>query len=342
METNLESFILCMSIDMRTQRQYSTAKTCVSVLRGLSGVAQRKSLTFSELTPELLATYEHHLLSRGRSRNTVSLYMRTLHNVCNRAEHEKLATVPANLFEKVFTGADPVRHRAVAPDLIRQISTLELVGKQARLQFSRDMFMLCFYLRGIAFIDLAHLRKGDLDGDVISYWRQKTKKVTSLKIDPRAMEIIKRYAHLAENTIYLLPIIRVQGTADEERKQYESALRLYNKHLNRIGVILNLDMPLTSYVARHSWATIAHNIGVQMADISEALCHSSEKMTRNYIRSFTADRLAEVNQRVIAFVMGKEAGKKASKEVSKGRQNPQRNSVKKRKKVVKKNRSGSL
>lgn len=305
METNLESFVIGTSAEMCAQRQYSAARTCVSVLRGLFKVAQQKPLNFSDLTPELLATYEHHLLSNGCSRNTVSLYMRTLQNLCNRAVRKGVTTVPSDLFERVFTGTDPVHHRAVSPELICQISSVELVEKQARLQFARDMFMLCFYLRGISFIDLAHLRKGDLKEDVITYWRQKTKKMTSLKIDSRAMEVIKRYAHLAENTAYLLPVIRVQGTAAEERKQYESALRLYNKHLNRISVILKLGMPLTSYVARHSWATIAHDIGVEMVDISEALCHSSEKMTRNYIRSFTADRLAEVNQKVIAYVMGK-------------------------------------
>ena len=330
MEINLESFILCTSAEMRGRRQYSMAKTCNSVFRGLLRVAQRKTLAFSDLTYELLAAFEHHLIANGRSRNTVSLYMRTLQNLCNRAAWQGMATVPGDLFEKVFTGAVPVHHRAVAPELIRQISSVEFTGKQARLCFARDMFMLCFYLRGISYIDLAHLRKSDLKEGVITYWRQKTQKMTSLRIEPCAMEIIKRYAHLAEDTIYLLPIIRVQGTADEERKRYESALRLYNKHLNRISVILNLGIPLTSYVARHSWATIAHDIGVKIADISQALCHSSEKMTRNYIRSFTADRLEGVNRKVIACITGKE------------RDSDQTKQVKKQIRAAEKIRSGSL
>lgn len=308
MGISLEHFILRTSTDMRARMQYSSAKTCITVWRGLSEVAQKESLTFSELTPELLASYEHCLIGKECSRNTVSLYVRALQNLCHRAVRERVAILPDHLFDNVSTGTVPVYHRAVTPEVIRQISLVELTGKQQRLNFARDMFMLCFYLRGISYIDLAHLRKCDLVNGVLTYARRKTKKPAILKLERHAVEIIQRYAPQAEATIYLLPIIREQGTADEEQKKYDSALRLYNKHLARIAVILNLNIPLTSYVARHSWATIAHDIGVEMGDISEALCHSSEKMTRNYIRSFTIDRLAGVNLKVIAYVTGKERG----------------------------------
>lgn len=224
--------------------------------------------------------------------------------------------IASDLFEKMFVGSDPVLHRAIEPETLQRIANVELTGKEAHLLFDRDMFMLSFYCRGISFIDLAHLRKCDLKDGVITYCRRKTQKSISVRVEPCAMEIIKRYASLAEDTAYLLPIICEQGTPDEEQLQYESALRLYNKHLNRISKKLELGMPLTSYVARHSWATIAHDIGVEIADISEALCHSSEKMTRNYIRSFTPDRLAEVNQKVIACVRRKEEPGSKKKPVS--------------------------
>lgn len=338
MEISLESFITRTAEGMRSRNQYSMAKTCISVLHGLSGIAQNKSLTFSDLTPELLATYEYSLIISGRSRNTVSLYMRTSQNICNRAKREGVATTPDNLFDKVFTGNAPVRHRAVTPEVIQLISSVELVEKQARLQFSRDMFMLCFYLQGIAYIDLAHLRKCDLKDGILSLWRHKTGKSISLKVHPRAMEIIERYASSNEDTAYLLPIIRKQGTAAEEQKQYNSALRLHNKHLKVISTILKLDTHLTSYIARHSWATIAHDIGVQMSDISEALCHSSEQMTRNYIRSFSIDRLAGTNQKVIAYVIDKD--KNRDRDRTKNRS--KKKHAHKKRKGAKKKRSGSL
>lgn len=319
MKQTVEDFITRTAKEMRLRGQFSAAKTRTSLLGGLSAFAGNRTLTFTDLTPALLKTYEHHLLGRGRKRNTISLYMRTLHGICNRAGREEVAHVPDNLFDGVFTGADPVRHRAVAPEVIRRIGGMELEGRNARLKFARDMFMLSFYLQGIPFIDLAHLRKCDLNDGMISYRRRKTGKPARLEVEPCALVIIERYAPQAGGTVYLLPIIKMQGSAEEEQKRYESALRLYNKHLNRIGVLLGLDMPLTSYVARHSWATVAHDIGVDVADISTALCHSSEKMTRNYLQSFTTDRMTNVNRSVLRAVLGEEAGKKGKKRSKKNK-----------------------
>lgn len=306
MEISLSTFITSTARDMRCRGQFSAAKTCLSVLHGLCDVTHTQSLTFAELTPGLLAEYQHHLTTNGLNRNTVSLYLRTLHSLCNRAKCEGVTQLPDNLFDNLFTGTDPVAHRAVGLNVIRQVMNVDLTGKKTRLEFARDMFMLSLYLRGIAFVDLAHLSKQDQKDGVITYRRRKTKKITTVTIEPCAREIIERYASLTENTNYLLPIIRKKGTTAEEQLQYESALRLYNKHLGRITEVLALDTHLTSYVARHSWATAAHDIGVGVVDISEALCHSSEKMTWNYIRSFTPDRLAEISKRVTRYIIGAE------------------------------------
>ena len=306
MKITLMKFVCQVAKEMRERGQYSAAKTCFSALRGLLKIVNNENLTFADLTPALLKSYEHHLLSNERNRNTVSLYMRTLQNICNRAIQEGTEKTSENLFKGVFTGSDPVVHRAVAPEVIRKISEAKLEGKDARLAFARALFMLSLYLRGIPFIDLAHLRKCDMKNGVITYRRSKTKRLTCIRLEPCAMEIIQQYASLAKDTPYLLPIIRHQGTASEEQRQYESALRLYNKHLNQLSEKLELGIHLSSYVPRHSWATIAHDIGVDVADISAALCHSSEKMTRNYLQSFTPDRLANVNHQVLQVICGNE------------------------------------
>ena len=307
MKTSLESFINRTAKEMRSRGKFSAAKTCISVFRGISGIIKSEEIYFSDLTPGSLAEYEHHLITRERNRNTVSLYMRTLQNICNRAAREGAADIPEDLFEGVSFATVPVRHRAVTSEVIQKIRDAVFEGKDARLAFARDMFMLSFYLRGIPFIDLAHLRKCDLKNGMITYCRRKTKKPACVKVEACAIGIIKRYAPLTKGMPYLLPIIKRQGTAEEEQRQYESALRLYNKRLNKISEKLGLGIPLTSYVARHSWATIAHDIGVDVADISEALCHTSEKMTRNYLKSFSPDRLAGVNRKVLQAINKKES-----------------------------------
>lgn len=304
MKITLMTFACQVAKEMRERGQYSAMKSCYSASKGLVNLANNPNLTFASLTPALLKSYEHHLLNNQCSRNTVSLYMRTLKNICNRAVCEGVAKIAKDLFKGVFTGSDPVAHRAVAPEVIRKVARAKLEGKNARLAFARDMFMLSLYLRGIPFIDLAHLRKCDLKNEVITYRRSKTKRLTCIHLEPFAIEIIEHYAPKEKETPYLLPIIRRQGTASEERQQYESALRLYNKHLGQLSETLELGTRLTSYVPRHSWATIAHDIGVDVADISAALCHSSEKMTRNYLQSFTPDRLADVNRQVLQVIYG--------------------------------------
>lgn len=308
MKTTLMAFACHVSKEMRERGQFSAAKTCFTAVKGLLTIAGNPNINFADLTPALVKSYEHHLLSSERSRNTVSLYMRTLQNICNRANLEGAGKTAEDLFKGVFTGSDPVAHRAVAPEVIRRISEVTLEGKDLRLAFARDMFLLSVYLRGIPFIDLAHLRKCDMKNGVVTYRRSKTGRLTNIRLEPCALEIIERYAPPAEETPYLLPVIRRQGSAIDERRQYESALRLYNKHLNWLSQKLELGIRLTSYVPRHSWATIAHDIGVDVADISAALCHSSEKMTRNYLQSFTPDRLANVNRQVLKVICSDKGG----------------------------------
>lgn len=305
MKTNVEDFISSVSKEMRQSGQYSAARTCLVVLRGLLRVVKEPGFSFECLTSELLQEYEHYLLGRGCAPGTVSLYMRTLQTLCRKAEDRGLTKIPKGLFDKVFTGSVSSVRRSVSPEVVRRLCEAELTGRDEKYAFARDLFLLSVYLCGIPFIDLAHLRKCDLKEDVLTYRRSKTGRQTHIVVEPCAMEIIRRYAHDDGKTLgYLFPIIRRVGSREDERKQYESALRLYNKHLKALSEILQLGVKLTSYVARHTWASTAHDIGIDIADISEALCHSSEKMTRHYIRSFTLEHMAKVNRRVIACMDG--------------------------------------
>lgn len=315
---------------MKQSGQYSAAKTCLTMLRSLLRTAGTKELSFSHLTAALLKEYEHQLLCNDCTSSTVSLYIRTLQTLCHKAEEAGITKLPKDLFAKVFTGYPPARRRSVDTDTMQRLHCAELTGKNLKLTFARDLFLLSFYLRGIPFIDLAHLRRCDLRDGILRYQRCKTGKPACIRLEPCALDIIHRYTGLCPASPYLLPIIRKSGTCADERRQYESALRLYNKHLKAISEFLGLDTPITSYSARHTWANTAHDLGIDIADISEALCHSSEKMTRHYLRSFSPDRLAGVNRRVIACII-------EDKENTKGRGKPKNRSV-----LGVKIRSGSL
>lgn len=113
-----------------------------------------------------------------------------------------------------------------------------------------------YYTRGMSFVDLAHLKKKDIQGGVLTYVRRKTGKVLHIELLPEMIMIIRRYASEVKDSPYLFPLLTKDGAG------YESALRLQNKRLKRVAKILGLNVKLTTHVARHSWATIARDKGV--------------------------------------------------------------------------------
>lgn len=198
-------------------------------------------------------------------------------------------------------GYEETRKRALSIEQLRMVADADLEDTPS-LGVARDLFILSYYLRGIPFIDLAYLRKTDIQDNVLCYRRSKTGRVLTITLEPWMWEIIKRYKCENTDSPYLLKIIRRPGSIPEERKQYESALRLYNKHLYRLSERLGLGVRLTSYVARHTWATLAYNEDIPVSKISAGLSHASEEITHTYLRSFSDEQLAVVNLQMAALV----------------------------------------
>lgn len=298
---NLFDFTDTLARELISSGRNGTAHSYLSSARKLIKFTNEK-ITFDELTPALLKSYEQSLMMEGRKRNSISLYMRMLRSICNQASGRGLTTIPAGLFSDVFTGTDSSEKRAVSVCVIKRISDADLTKVSPGIAFCRDMFLLSFYLRGIPFVDLAYIRKSDIRKGVLHYRRSKTNRPLTVPLEPCALEIIRKYAYLMDrNSPYLLPIIKHPGK--DEYRQYQSALRLYNKNLNRLSTLLGLKGKLTSYVARHSWATTAYHHGIPVSMISESLGHSSEKVTYTYLASFGNTALRRANRKVIAAVM---------------------------------------
>lgn len=281
--------------------RYSTAGIYTSTINSFIRFAQNDELTFDALTPGFIKKYEEYLLTEGRRHNTISAYMRMLRSISYQAAEQGIPFKVSveELFEFVFTGYEPTVKRAVPPAIIRKLAQLDLDNRPA-LCFSRDIFLLSFYLRGIPFVDLAHLRKTDVKYNTIHYYRQKTRQQLSVYIEPYAGQILRKYQKRAEDSPYLLPILSLSG--EKGYKQYKSALRLYNEHLHRLSKMIGMNTPLTSYVARHSWATTAKEEGVAISLISESLGHTSEKVTHVYLASFNNNAMSKANRKVIATI----------------------------------------
>lgn len=216
--------------------------------------------------------------------------MRTLYN---RAVEAGITT-DCQPFRHVYTGIDKTAKRAITIKDIKRIKGADL-SHNPTLDFAHDMFLLSFYLRGIAPIDLAYLRKTDIrQGDIV-YSRSKTGQQMCIHIEPDIQRLFDKYQETG--TQYLLPIIkREDGT---EHTQYRNNTQLINRHLKKLTEILGLSFPLTLYVARHSWASIAHSNHIPTSVISGAMGHDSEMTTQIYLASIQTAQIDEANSIII-------------------------------------------
>ena len=181
--TTIYTFAQSAIEDARSAGRYGTANLYTSAINSFRKFTGDIPLTFKELTAGLIKTYEESLLQQGRRHNTISAYMRMLRSIFNQAHLQGIpdAISADELFRFVFTGYEPTAKRAISPTLIRHLSQLNL-EKQPNLRFSRDLFLLSFYLRGIPFVDLVHLRKTDMRYNTIHYHRHKTRQQLSVYI----------------------------------------------------------------------------------------------------------------------------------------------------------------
>lgn len=283
--------------------RYSTADSYLSALHSLQLFTNNPNVHFGDITPQMIKEYEQYLFKKGRYDNTISLYMRMLRSIFNQAVAARIATLDTKeIFGNVFVGCDTTSKRAIKPSLISLLLEADL-SQRPQLEFSRDLFLLSFYLQGIPFVDLAYLRKSNVNGNMLSYRRHKTRQQLYITIENCARKIIKRYAPECKNSTYLLPVLDDVG--EKGYKQYKSALRLYNKHLHQISKSMGITPPLTSYVARHTWASTARDNGIPVSIISTGMGHSSEKVTYVYLETLDNKTMSDANKKVISAVTPK-------------------------------------
>ncbi len=156
--------------------------------------------------------------------------------------------------------------------------------------------MMSFMLRGMSFIDMSYLRKTDLAHGYISYRRRKTGQLLIIRWTREMQQILDKYPE--NDSEYLLPIIRTSGV--NERNVYRNVGYNINHNLKRIARMVGITIPLTLYVARHSWASIAKSQGVPLAVISEGMGHENEMTTRIYLASLETSAVDEANSLILS------------------------------------------
>ena len=251
-------------------------------------------IPFEEMDSDTMQAYEAYLKASGVSPNSSSFYMRNLRAVYNRAVERNL-TAQRYPFRHVYTGVEKTAKRAVSLKVVRQIRDMDL-SLNPVLDFARDMFLFSFYTRGMPFVDMAYLKKSDLKSGILSYRRRKTGQQLHVRWEKCMREIADKYD--TADSSYLLPIIK-PGSGADERKRYINTGHNVNRALKIIGERLGLSVPLTMYVARHAWASIARSKNIPLSVISEGMGHDSEKTTRIYLASLDTVAVDKANSLIL-------------------------------------------
>ena len=272
-----------------------TSETYTSTLNSFMAFRDEQDVPLDGISSDMMLMYEAHLKVKGVRMNTISFYMRNLRAVYNRAV-EKGLTPQNNPFRHVYTGVDKTVKRAIPIKAIKALKELDLSMKPS-LDFARDMFMFSFYTRGMSFVDMAYLRKTDLQNGILTYRRRKTGQELTIKWEKCMAEIVVKYPE--NQTDFLLPIIKEEGN---ERRQYDNALHLVNYRLKELSTMLKLQRPLTMYVARHSWASAAKAKNVPLSVISEGMGHDSEATTQIYLASLETSVVDKANKMILGLL----------------------------------------
>ena len=260
------------------------------------------SLSMQEIfTPERLKEYEDWLAGQQSSPNTISTYMRTLQAVYNRWMSPGIEGYNPVLFKDVYTKVESRTQRALTAEQMEQLRNTDFSVLTLRQQQVLTYFLLMFMLRGMPFIDLAHLRKSDLRNRRITYRRHKTGKLMVVDVPPDAMRLLQKYRDKTDSE-YLFPLLHGGLFMEEHHHRYQETLRHFNRELARLMKQLLPGVSVSSYTARHTWATLAYHSGVPVGLISQSLGHSSIRVTMTYLKPFDAEVIDRINRQVISLV----------------------------------------
>lgn len=300
------SFISERITEMKAVNEIGNAKVYIQTGNSLSKYLQGKDITlnrfdfskdivFSRFDYTFLRKYETHLKARNLKESSLSVHFRTLQAVYLEAIKRKLASESAYPFKtfKVSKFSVETQPRAISKHDIKALERLTL-SPEAFVFDARNYFLFSYYGCGINFVDLAKLRWQDIEGDFISYTRQKTGKLITFKILPNLRDILSYYEAFtgAHHANYIFPILNrvTHITPKQIDHRIDKIDKQVNKALKQLSDMAGLTKHITYYVARHTFANELQLAGEPVAKIAQLLGHD-ERVTRDYLKKFSNDQL---------------------------------------------------
>jgi site-specific recombinase XerD len=282
---------------LEKENRIGNSKHYIALQNSLKQFNGTLQIPFSDIDVSFLNKYESYLRQQGNKGNTISIKVRTLRATYNKAIKNNIVKKDYYPFDdyNVSQLKETTVKRAITKDDIQKIINFDVstITKHhsSLLQLSKDLFLFSYLGCGINLIDMAYLAKENHIDDRITYERHKTGKYIKFRLQPFSIDILNRYNDSKRD--YLFPIFdnNKHITAKQKHQRIKKVTYLINKNLHKIEKNLDLPISLTTYVARHSFATVLKRSGVNVALISEALGHSSEKITQIYLDSFENEQI---------------------------------------------------
>jgi len=273
--------------ELKTAKRFGSADSYEATMNFVLKSNDNQDFYFQQLNYKFLKKLETSHLAKGNTINSLAVYMRTIRAIYNRAIKENVAKQEWYPFAQYKIKKTKTQKRAISKTDVQQIENYKTKEGSQEFQ-ARNYFMFSFYMVGLNFSDMAYLKKSNIVNGRLEYTRQKTKKFYSLALFDKPNQILEYYLNGKKDDEYIFPII-LRESPEEQRKDIKNNLKTYNKYIRRIAKDLEIDGNITSYVARHSWASIGKFLNVPIQVISEGLGHDSIQTTQIYLDSFEAN-----------------------------------------------------
>lgn len=277
-----------------------TAGNYRSAVNAFGRFMRSRDISLDAISKNIIEQFMVFQTQRGNNPNTVTFYVKQLRAIYNKADDEGFVHVAYNPFHRLKLKSGKTPKRAISKKEIAQIVELSLKGEHKHKELARDLFLFSFYTRGMSFVDMCYLKHENIKGNTLVYRRRKTDQMLQMKIEPALKTLLSKYSD--HGSCYLLPMLR----RDDSYKGYRYIQRRLNKRMREIGERLGFDFPLTFYVARHTWATMAYEKGIPVSVISEGMGHTSEKTTYIYLANLNHQVIDRANKTVINGVKRQE------------------------------------
>ena len=292
-------------VDAQIQRKRSLGREGIgaayfSTRQSLSKYLRGGDVRISRIDAHFVGGYADYLKQSGVSDNTVNFYIRNFQTFYNSAVKNGFDPAVAYPFAHISARPCKTVKRALSRADMSRLLHLPL-AEGSGLRFARDIFLFSFYAQGMSFVDIVFLKWRHVQAEVISYSRHKSGRLIHIGITPQIQAMLERYGSERDEAgnSYVFPIISacsVQEGTSSEYRQYRQALGRINSSLKRLKRLLDIDIALTTYVARHTWATLARDNGVPISTISESLGHTTEEMTHVYLKELDIKYLKRINK----------------------------------------------